>query len=83
MNTIKKVLLVALAGVMLAGCTTRTEYGECVGLDDGSRKPDLHYKLSGWNIAMAILFAETIVVPIVVVVDDLYCPIGVKPKEQK
>jgi hypothetical protein len=69
--------LCALFAILAAGCTTKTEYGECIGvLQD--KKPDLEYKLSGWNTFLAIVFSETIVVPIVVVADEFQCPVGKK-----
>jgi hypothetical protein len=72
-----KIILCALVAILAAGCTTRTEYGECIGvLQD--KKPDLEYKLSGWNTVLAIVFSETIVVPIVVVADEFQCPVGKK-----
>jgi hypothetical protein len=72
-----KIILCALVAILAAGCTTRTEYGECIGvLQD--KKPDLEYKLSGWNTFLAVIFSETIVVPIVVVADDFQCPVGKK-----
>lgn len=65
--------------VILTGCTQRNSYGDCVGLDD-KKDPKLEYKLSIWNIAMGILFMELLIPPIVVVADELECPVGpVKP----
>jgi hypothetical protein len=73
----KKIILCAAIAILAAGCTTKTEYGECIGvLQD--KKPDLEYKLSGWNTFLAIVFSETIVVPIVVVADEFQCPVGKK-----
>lgn len=73
----KKLLLIALACVALAGCTTRTEYGQCVGLGD-DKNPTLHYKVSVWNAFLGIVFVETVIVPIIVLVDELECPVSVK-----
>ena len=72
----KKILLIALATLFLAGCTTRTQYGDCVGVGEEGRDPALHYKLDTWNVVWAVVFFETAVVPIVVVLDDAYCPVG-------
>jgi hypothetical protein len=73
----RKLACVLLLAALAVGCTTRTEYGKCIGLvDDG--QPGLHYKLSAWNLALAVVFSETIVVPIVVAVDDAKCPMGKK-----
>ena len=73
----QKILLIALATVFLAGCTSRTEYGQCVGLGD-DKNPALHYKVSVWNAFLGIVFVETVIVPIIVAVDELECPVGVK-----
>lgn len=73
----KKILLIALAAVFLAGCTTRTQYGECVGVGD-DKNPTLHYKADVWNVFLGIVFVETVIVPLVVVLDETYCPVGVK-----
>lgn len=78
----KRLFAILLIAVMLAGCTTHTKYGDCVGLGDDQNK-NLHYKLSGWNLAIGIIFFETVVVPIVVILDDAVCPIGPKQDEDK
>ncbi len=70
-----KWLALALVLLLLGGCTSETAFGPCIGgFDD--RDPHLIYKVSGWNLAMAIVFIETIFVPIVVAVDETLCPIG-------
>lgn len=71
----KKLLVLIVAAVLLGGCTTRTEYGECIGLGESGQK-DLHYKLSAWNLAMGVIFVETLVVPVVVAANELSCPVG-------
>jgi len=70
----KKFLLI-LSLLLTISCTTRTEFGECIGAFD-EKQPDLIYKMSYWNLAMGIIFIETVVVPLVTVGDDLICPIG-------
>lgn len=65
-------LLLAIA-LAASGCTTRTSGGECIGIAD-ERVPGVKYELSGWNLFLGILFIETIVVPVVVVADELMCP---------
>ncbi len=67
---------------MLAGCTQRTEYGACVGIND-AQDPALTYKVSVWNAFLGIFLVETIIVPLVVVIDDLYCPVNKKPVAKK
>lgn len=73
----KQVLLI-LAVMVLAGCTSRTEYGNCVGIYDAERDPTLRYKIDAWNVAMAVIFVETVIAPIIVVLDETYCPVGRK-----
>lgn len=70
-------LLLILAMLALAGCTSRTPHGECIGAFD-EKDPKKIYKISGWNIAMGIVFFEMIVPPIVVIVDETFCPVGDK-----
>lgn len=73
-----KTSIVALS-LVLAGCTSSTPYGKCVGAND-KEDPKLEYKYSGWNIAMGIIFVEMIAPPIIVVLDELKCPTGPKLK---
>lgn len=70
----KTVLLLAL---LITSCTSSTEFGECVGLNE-EKQADLVYKYSSWNIAMGIIFSELVVPPIAVVLDALECPVGRK-----
>lgn len=69
--------MIACMVALLAGCTTRTQYGECVGIGD-DKNPTLHYKADVWNVFLGIVFVETVIVPLVVVFDELECPVGVK-----
>jgi hypothetical protein len=73
----KKILAIATLMAMLTGCTSSTQYGSCIGVAD-DKEPHLQYKLSVWNTFLAIIFSETIVVPIVVLANETYCPVGVK-----
>lgn len=59
----------------LAACTSETEYGDCVGLTD-DKNPTLHYEADVGNIVLAIIFSETVIVPVVVGVSELECPVG-------
>lgn len=69
---------VVIAGTFLAGCTSSTQYGPCIGAFD-DKNPHLEYKASAWNIGMAIIFVELILPPTFVVVDETQCPVGTKP----
>jgi hypothetical protein len=73
----KLTIFVLLAAALLSGCTTRTEFGPCAGAFD-EKDPKLTYKLSTWNLVLAVVFFEVIVPPIVVIADETTCPIGRK-----
>ena len=73
MRTLASALLLAA----LAGCTTRTEHGPCIGLGD-DKDPALIYKLSAWNLFLGIVFIELIAPPLFVAVDSTFCPVGKK-----
>lgn len=72
-----KLTTVLLIAALLAGCTSKTAFGDCIGIAD-DKKPNLEYKVSAWNIALAVIFSETIVVQIVVLVDKTSCPVAKK-----
>ena len=68
------VLLVVGLIVLLSGCTSKTELGDCVGIGD-DKDPKLVYKLSAGNLFWAILGIELIAPPIIVAVDETFCPV--------
>lgn len=59
--------------VLLAGCESERPLGKCIGLNDTPR-PELRYEYSTTNIVMAFIFSETVVVPVIVVFNELECP---------
>jgi hypothetical protein len=77
----KKWIAAGIAATMLAGCTSRTPYGECVGVAT-PRSPHLEYRLNAWNVALGVIFFQTVFVPLVVLLDEMYCPVAVKPLEE-
>ena len=72
-----KYLLAILLATSLVGCTSKTDLGPCIGIND-KPDPNLEYKYSGWNIAMGIIFFEMIAPPIIVALDEVQCPVGKK-----
>ncbi len=75
--------LIASASLLtagLGGCTSETEFGKCVGLGEDQR-PELIYKVSKWNVFLAVIGFELIAPPIYVVVNQTFCPVG-KRKDQ-
>lgn len=71
----KNTILITLVGLILAGCESSTQFGNCVGISD-KQNPKLEYKVSARNLIVGILFAEVIVPPIIVVTNETYCPVG-------
>jgi hypothetical protein len=75
-----KKLSALILAFALTGCTYETQYGACVGVD-GPELPGLEYKLSVFNAVMGMLFIETLIVPILVLRDATFCPVGEKPEK--
>lgn len=73
----RNLFLILTLSIMLTGCANRTDYGECIGVN-GTKNSSLHYEYSIRNIFLAILFSETIIVPLIVIFDDLECPVESK-----
>jgi len=73
MKFLVSLMLVAL----LAGCTSQTHFGPCVGIAD-EKNPNFVYKVSAWNLVLGLVFFSLIAPPVFVVVDEFYCPVGVK-----
>jgi hypothetical protein len=73
----KQIALLAVALMMLAGCTTSTPHGQCIGLN-GTENPAKVYEYNATNIVVGVIFMETIFVPVIVALDELKCPIADK-----
>ena len=73
----RKIIAVVVMALLI-GCTSNTEFGPCIGAFD-DRDQKLIYKVSVWNTFVAIIFIETIIVPVWVVVEEAQCPIARKP----
>lgn len=76
----KNLLIIALLSLSLVSCSKTTKYGTCFGLADETNIKDakLKYDYSKWNIFLAVVFSEVLVVPVNVVGYNLQCPTGVK-----
>jgi hypothetical protein len=72
-----KLLASLLVMIALCGCVSKTEFGECIGITD-DKNPQLVYKVSARNVVIGIIFFEVIVPPVVVLVDETYCPVAAK-----
>ena len=72
------VALVACIVVFSWLYTSKTEYGECVGLGE-TQTESLVYEVDTGNVIIAIVGVESIIIPAYIVLKDLYCPTGIKP----
>ena len=69
-----KKMTLLLSFLTFAGCTCSNSKGDCIGLANDP-VPGVTYKASTRNIVLGIVFSETVVVPAVVVLTDLKCPV--------
>ena len=80
----KKFWLVCLmlCVVTLSSCKSETTLSDnkvypCIGLGD-TPNPKLVYKASVRNIVVGVIFFELVVPPVTVVVNEFYCPVGIR-----
>lgn len=73
----KAVALLLAMSLMISGCTQSTSYGKCIGVAD-TESQNKEYAISWWNSFLGIVFSETLIVPAVVVLWDIKCPVGNK-----
>lgn len=74
----KKLFAAMLLGLTLfgaSGCRSRTEYGECIGIQE-DENTNLHYRVSTRNVILGVVFFETIFAPAVWLLADFKCPTG-------
>jgi ABC-type sulfate transport system permease component len=64
-----------LAGLcLLSACESQRPGGRCVGINE-DRAPGVKYETSVRNIVVAVIFVETIFVPVIVALKELSCPV--------
>jgi predicted small secreted protein len=69
----KKLIALVLLVIMVAGCTFNTEHGSCIGIQE-QENPKYRYQVPAWNVVAAVIFVETLFVPLVVLLSDFKCP---------
>ena len=79
----KKLFTVTAILLLTVSCSGSNRYGECVGIDDADRNPNLEYNLSMRNMIWSGLAIETIIAPVLWATDYAYCPIGPKKQDVK
>lgn len=78
----RKVLLLAFVCLALAGCNNKKEINgvryDVFGLAnyDEKKNPTIEYEVSIGSVIAAVIFSETIIVPIYVACFDLWQPVG-------
>lgn len=78
------VTIMMVAMLALSGCQYDNRHGECVGLmQEDLKVQDMSYNYSVRNIVLAVVFSQTIFVPIIVALTALQCPTGPKQTESK
>lgn len=73
----KRNIALLLVLLLATSCTSKTEYGRCIGINEIER-PELIYKPSVKNIMLGAFFFQMILPPIFVLGDQFYCPVGRK-----
>jgi hypothetical protein len=73
----KLVLMAVLMAALVSGCTSKTDFGQCVGAFD-DKNPALTYKLDVGNAVVGVLFSGLILPPVLVIADETFCPVGRK-----
>lgn len=75
----QKIAAVMLCAFLASACVSETAYGPCVGLN-GGEDSTLVYHGSTRNIVLAVVFAETIIPPVVVALKEYKCPVARKAR---
>lgn len=63
-----------LAAALLSACTSSNAGGKCIGVLD-KEQPGVEYRLATRNVVVGVVFVETLIVPAVVVFDEIKCPV--------
>jgi hypothetical protein len=73
--------LLACASIALSGCASNEQFNnvtyESFGVvnDSAKRAPNVVYEISAGSVIFAILFCETMIIPVYIVGWDLYQPV--------
>lgn len=73
--------------LLCTGCVSSSYiegYGQqrCIGLTE-DKDPRFVYKISVWNLTIAVIFVELVVPPVVVLANALQCPTAAKVPQEK
>jgi hypothetical protein len=74
------IILLVYMGSCTSARTIETQTGKreiaCVGISGNRKQPGIAYDLSVKNTVLAIFFSETVVVPVVVLAKETFCPVA-------
>lgn len=65
-----------LLALFASACDSETPLGSCIGVN-GVPRSDRRYEYSTKNVILGIVFIETVIVPVVVVLNKMKCPVAV------
>jgi hypothetical protein len=74
-------LFIALL-LLVVGCRSSTEYGDCIGAMD-TEDPSKIYSTSARNAVLGIIFFEMVIPPVIWLASDFKCPVGNKENKEK
>lgn len=74
-RTMLKAALCLVVALGITGCKSETSFGKCVGLN-GHERSDRVYEYSERNIVVGLVAFELVAPPVVVLLDELKCPVG-------
>lgn len=66
-------IMLCLVTATASGCVSRTEYGECIGVQE-DENASLHYRVPARNVILGVVFVETIFAPAIWLLSDFKCP---------
>lgn len=64
----------AILALFLLGCETSRPEGRCIGAFE-EKEPGMKYEYSTQNIVVGAILVETIIVPAIVVLKEIQCPL--------
>jgi hypothetical protein len=75
-----KIISISLLTIAIAGCQSVSTLPDgrnaaCVGIN-GVKDPQYVYNYSVRNIVLGIIFIELIIPPVIILFDELQCPVG-------
>lgn len=84
----KKILLLG-AALLLSACEgsrdipvrqpngqTIVQTVQCVGIGGEGKRAGIEYKVSTRNVVVGVLFFETVFTPVIVAINETYCPVA-------